>query len=71
LANLTPEERNYAVSLLKHPVIHRLFDELEQSNFSDALFAKPHEHEKINSALGEIRAVQSLRQKLQLIEAVR
>jgi hypothetical protein len=71
VATLTTEERNYIISLLKHPALFKLFDELEQSNFSDALFAKPHEHDKINSALGENRAIQSLRQKLQLTEAAK
>jgi len=71
LADLTPDDRNYIISLLKHPALFKLFDEMEQSNVNDALFAKPHEHDKINSALGEVRAIQNLRQKLQLIEAAR
>ena len=66
---LTTEERNHIKALLKHPALFKLFDELEQSNFNDALNAKPHETDKINSALGEVRAVQSLRRKLELTVA--
>lgn len=67
MASLTEDEKNYALSLLKHSVVFTLFDELEQSLFSEALNAKPHEPDKINSALGEIRALKNLRRSLDLI----
>jgi hypothetical protein len=70
MAALTQEEKQYAMSLLKHSLVTKLFDEMEMSYFNDAVFAKPHETDKINSALGEVRAVQQLRRKLQLLEAV-
>ena len=67
MANLTIEERNYAIQLLKHPVIFKLFDELEASRLNEAVACKPTDTDKINAALGEVRAVRNLRQTLELI----
>ena len=67
MANLTIEERNYAIQLLKHPVIFKLFDELESSRLNAAVTANPTDTDKINAALGEVRAVRNLRVTLELI----
>lgn len=67
MADLTIEERNYALSLLKHPVIFKLFDELESSRLNEAVMCKPTDTDKINAALAECRAVRNLRQTLDLI----
>lgn len=66
---LTDDEKRFALSLLKHSVIHKLFDELEASRLNEAVTAKPVETDKINAALGEVRAVRSLRRSLELIRA--
>lgn len=68
MAALTPEERNHVLSLLKHPAIFKLFDELEASRLNEAVTAKPTETDRINAALGEVRAVRSLRTSLNIIE---
>jgi hypothetical protein len=67
MASLTQEERQYALQLLKHPVIFKLFDELEDSRLNEAVTCRPTDTDKINAALGEVRAVRNLRQTLELI----
>ena len=64
---LTREEKDYALQLLKHPVIFKLFDELEASRLNEAVTCKPTDTDKINAALGEVRAVRNLRTTLELI----
>ena len=67
MVGLTDDERKYALSLLKHPVIFKLFDDLEASRLNEAVTCKPTETDRINAALGEVRAVRNLRNTLELI----
>ena len=69
MATLTKTEREFVLSLMQHEAVHKLFDDLEQSRLNEAVSCKATETEKINAALGEVRAVRSFRKSLEIIAA--
>jgi hypothetical protein len=53
-----------AERLLNHPLFNEIFDALESDAMEVAVQAKPSDDETRRTAMNEIRAIRSLRQKL-------
>lgn len=56
-----------AAFLLNHPILNAIFSQMERSAIEIAVSAKMGDDELRRSALGEVRAIRSVRQKLDLI----
>lgn len=67
MADLTDEERLYALSLLVHPVVPKLFAEIERDLLNTAVATPATETEKINAVLGEVRALRNLQKSLEIM----
>lgn len=50
--------------LRDHPVLNRIFDDLEEAAFSQAVTAKINDDETRRNFMAEVRAIRSVRQKL-------
>lgn len=55
-----------ALRLLNHPILVALFDEQEKNALERAVTAKLDDDETRRTALGEVRAIRSVRRKLDL-----
>lgn len=67
MVNLTEEDRDHALTLLKHPVVFKLLAQIEQDILDEVVMMTPTETARINAALGEVRAARNLRNSLGLI----
>lgn len=65
---MTPDERTRsAQAILAIPLYGELMDELEAAAVNAAVYAQPTDHEARSAHIGEVRAIRSLRSRIELL----